>query len=375
MLEEDDDERVGKWYDGEVAEIKDQHKSKEIGETYYSPWESLLIKWAEGDEDDIQQPVSPWEIEPISADGRRETIMVEAINPQAAIQLAAGILELCEGDLEEEAQYFVAPVDLSEYPQYYSIIPCPSDFGTICQRLKSNYYRQIEVRRFVDSLASNRYDFSNNPQLQQLVEDIRRIELNAAAFNSPESEIAEYASNVCARVLELVSAKRESLAQIDVVERVTAEPIAEVQKSKNVRETSKKKRKTPVYREDEEDGDDEDDDGDDEEDYNRSSRRSQNGSSSLVLRFKADGSGVEQTDAPAFSNMRRATKDNSSFSLRKSQGGSESSRRYSLRSTGRTTRRSSRYADFGSNSDSAVRFFLFFFPSFSRQLTSPTLLL
>ena len=80
------------------------------------------------------------------------------------------------------AEQFVAPVDLNSYPTYPYYIPYPSDLSTIKNRLDMRFYRRLSALQW----------------------EVRLIEQNAAAFNSPGSTIVKYAEIVTKLLLEII---------------------------------------------------------------------------------------------------------------------------------------------------------------------------
>ena len=45
----------------------------------------------------------------------------------------------------EEAKHFITPVDLTEYPNYCTVVPLPMDLTMIKARLQNYFYRSVPM--------------------------------------------------------------------------------------------------------------------------------------------------------------------------------------------------------------------------------------
>ncbi|XP_053329912.1 bromodomain and WD repeat-containing protein 3 [Spea bombifrons] len=106
----------------------------------------------------------------------------------------------------EFASPFSAPVDLSAYPLYCTVVAYPTDLSTVRKRLESRYYRRISA----------------------LMWEVRYIEHNARTFNEPDTPIVKAAKIVtdvllryigddnCTDILEIYhQVKSEDLGNTD----------------------------------------------------------------------------------------------------------------------------------------------------------------
>ncbi|KAE8621436.1 hypothetical protein XENTR_v10004832 [Xenopus tropicalis] len=86
----------------------------------------------------------------------------------------------------EFASQFAAPVDLTTYPIYSSVVSYPTDLSTIRMRLVNRFYRRLSA----------------------LIWEVRYIELNARAFNEPDSSIAKSAKIITDLLLRFIMDSR-----------------------------------------------------------------------------------------------------------------------------------------------------------------------
>ncbi|KAM4696114.1 bromodomain and WD repeat-containing protein 3 [Rhinophrynus dorsalis] len=134
--------------------------------------------------------MSPWDMEPIAEDtlpdetGNGVPVTAEELNslqykPEegewgsnsrdaVCERVIRGIDELLTLDF---ATPFSAPVDLSAYPLYCTVVAYPTDLSTVRKRLESRYYRRISA----------------------LMWEVRYIEHNARTFNEPDTPIVKTA--------------------------------------------------------------------------------------------------------------------------------------------------------------------------------------
>lgn len=103
--------------------------------------------------------MSPWEVEQLDDAGKKtRTFTIETIDPDIAHLI---IQEVQERILTmDEVDAFVEPVDVGQYDDYSDFVPCPMDVSTICDRLRNNYYRSIDV-----SDANTDADYETNEVL------------------------------------------------------------------------------------------------------------------------------------------------------------------------------------------------------------------
>lgn len=80
------------------------------------------------------------------------------------------------------AEAFLAPVDLSYYPNYAFVVEYPVDLSTIKARFENHFYRRINSAQF----------------------DIRYLATNAEKFNEPHSIIIRHARIVTELCLKIV---------------------------------------------------------------------------------------------------------------------------------------------------------------------------
>ncbi|OCT93763.1 bromodomain and WD repeat-containing protein 1 isoform X2 [Xenopus laevis] len=86
----------------------------------------------------------------------------------------------------EIATQFAAPVDLNVYPTYCTVVSYPTDLSTIRMRLVNRFYRRLSA----------------------LIWEVRYIELNARAFNEPDSSIAKSAKIITDLLLRFIMDSR-----------------------------------------------------------------------------------------------------------------------------------------------------------------------
>ncbi|CAH2314773.1 bromodomain and WD repeat-containing 3 isoform X2 [Pelobates cultripes] len=140
-----------------------------------------------------RENMSPWDMEPVPDDalpdemGAGIPVTAEELNalqykPEEGEWGSKSRDEVCNRVIQgidqllslEFASPFSAPVDLSAYPLYCTVIAYPTDLSTVRKRLESRYYRRISA----------------------LMWEVRYIEHNARTFNEPNSPIVKAAKIV-----------------------------------------------------------------------------------------------------------------------------------------------------------------------------------
>lgn len=188
--------REWQYYDGLVRRVKPKVQS--------SPWNAIEVQYDnEGDpENGNVDFVSPWELERASVqDDAKGGGLVRSNSKSVAnasdAELWHAIRSNIEGliardkDFRRHMSWFMAPVEsLAAISKYCDVVPCPLDFEIVTSRLSSGYYRSFDA----------------------FVQDMFLIRSNAILFNSPNSDIAECASLVYSKVIDIAEKTRAALA-------------------------------------------------------------------------------------------------------------------------------------------------------------------
>ncbi|XP_066914028.1 PH-interacting protein-like isoform X2 [Clytia hemisphaerica] len=166
------------WYFGTIIEVSPLNE-----EFITSSFMSLVVRWDNDDED----RVSPWDLEPIPDDTVEEEAPItsedkklfeyipssEDWHYESPEHLRPRALEgLKVFSALKIAAPFAYPVDVHTYPTYWSTIAFPTDLQTITERISNNFYRRIE----------------------SLLWEVRQLKNNAEKFNETGSGIIQDAT-------------------------------------------------------------------------------------------------------------------------------------------------------------------------------------
>ena len=136
----------------------------------YSPFNGMVIKWDDSEE---EEPISPWDLEKIDSNSADEDFSEEcSIDPDLQEKIKHCLELIMKLPIAEP---FLSPVDGETYLTYYMVVSYPVDLGKIYRRLNNKFYRSISSVLF----------------------DIRHLSLNAHMYNEPESVICHYSDILC----------------------------------------------------------------------------------------------------------------------------------------------------------------------------------
>jgi WD40 repeat protein len=176
-----------RWWFGRIASIENDSTEDQF--------QMYKILWDSGEE----ELMSPWDIESLdnrsqsSMDGQEvfseELQQLMYISDEVSWdgmdtdyqcdRLIHGLEKIMETSW---AEFFNAPVDLNEYPDYATMIAYPIDLNTIKERLNNRFYRSIDSVRF----------------------DVKFIQNNAQLYNLPHSMITRNARLVTSLCLQFI---------------------------------------------------------------------------------------------------------------------------------------------------------------------------
>uniref|UniRef100_A0A6A7G1C5 PH-interacting protein isoform X2 n=3 Tax=Hirondellea gigas TaxID=1518452 RepID=A0A6A7G1C5_9CRUS len=146
-----------------------------------SPWDMEPIDTAvEAGESGSGITVRAWELERLRYSWTPEDWQDGMVGEEECARISEG-LGLVMG--LAVAEPFLAPVDLSAYPNYAMIVEYPMDLNTIKSRLENGFYRRLNAVQF----------------------DVRYIATNAEKFNQRSSNIVRQARIVTELCLDLIN--------------------------------------------------------------------------------------------------------------------------------------------------------------------------
>lgn len=188
--------REWQYYNGLVRRVKPKLQ--------YSPWNAIEVEYDnEGDADKGNKDfVSPWELERAlgQSKGKVPTLTPSTsksllTTPDAELWHAVSAnLEALRGRDEkfrrDVSWFFVSVESLAKIARYCDMVSCPLDLGIVISRMSEGYYRCFDA----------------------FVQDMALIRSNAILFNSPGSDIAEAASVVYAKVIDIAERTRVALS-------------------------------------------------------------------------------------------------------------------------------------------------------------------
>ena len=137
----------------------------------HSPYECIEVRYDDTSSASVNEEIarlSPWEMKPLFSDhflteeesksdqpdsfGEYE-VKCPTLDSDASERIANALSSAIE---IQDFQSFQYPVDQSKYPDYAQVVPVPIDLSMITQRLKNDFYRQIEaVERDIEMIHSN----------------------------------------------------------------------------------------------------------------------------------------------------------------------------------------------------------------------------
>ncbi|EQC36352.1 hypothetical protein SDRG_06457 [Saprolegnia diclina VS20] len=143
-----------------------------------SPWECLTVLFDDGD----TVRVSPWELEPASAEARLAQLALAPPLPTIDGERRAGLLRALASIMQlSVALDFVPPVPEST-PDYYVTVANPMDLSLIRSRVEHGYYRQVDA----------------------LLADVHLILDNCEKYNVETSPIAQNARSLVAAIVSIL---------------------------------------------------------------------------------------------------------------------------------------------------------------------------
>ncbi|KDO20632.1 hypothetical protein SPRG_12989 [Saprolegnia parasitica CBS 223.65] len=143
-----------------------------------SPWECLTVLF----DDDGTVRVSPWELEPASAEARLAQLALAPPVPSIEGERRAGLLRALASIMQlSVALDFVPPVPEST-PDYYVTVANPMDLSLIRSRVELGYYRQVDA----------------------LLADVQLILDNCEKYNVETSPIAQNARALVAAMVSIL---------------------------------------------------------------------------------------------------------------------------------------------------------------------------